>query len=239
MAGKSKRRPRSRFWGLVVKAVRESDMSAFRWRNLDKTKILVPFRMLLHPVDACSDIKYEGRGSLALANGMALLFFVLSVVKAVAYGFIFNEGSDAPFNVWPVFLQSLGLLLLWTLSSWSLSTLLDGEGKLREIWTTLCYCTLPYILLIPVAVLLSHVLTAEESYFILLIEAVMGLWTLLLLFASTMVVQQYTVKKTVFIMLLSAAGILAVMFLAILFFSLFQQLFIFLDTVYKEWMFRG
>ena len=214
-------------------------MSAFRWRSLDKTKILVPFRMLLHPVDVCSDIKYEKRGSLALANGMALLFFLLSIVKADAYGFLFNEGADAPFNVWPVFLQSVGLLLLWTLSSWSLSTLLDGEGKLREIWITLCYSTLPYILLIPVTAALSHVLTAEESYFILLLEAVMGLWTLLLLFASTMVVQQYTVKRTVFIMLLSAVGILAVLFLAILFFSLFQQVFIFLNTVYKEWMFRG
>ena len=39
-----------------------------RWRSLDKTKLLVPFRLFFHPVETMNDIKFEGRGSLALAN---------------------------------------------------------------------------------------------------------------------------------------------------------------------------
>ena len=44
------------------------DPSRYRYRNLDKSKLRWPFRMMRHPLSALYEIKYEGRGSLALAN---------------------------------------------------------------------------------------------------------------------------------------------------------------------------
>lgn len=223
---------------LIIKSVKETDYNKFRWSNLDLTKILVPFRLLIHPIDTCNDIKYEGRGSLGLANIIAFLYFAFSVIRSVSFGFIFNQSYGQAFNVWPVFIQSIGLLLLWVISSWSLSTLLDGEGKFKEIWITSCYSMMPVVLITIPLVVLSNFLLVEETYFITLFEYAMTLWSLILMFASTMVVQQYSVSKTILIMLLSALGIFSIVFLVIMFFSLFQQLYIFIDSVSKEMLFR-
>ncbi len=225
---------KSRLLRLVKNAVRETDWSAQKWRHPDMTKILVPFRMMLHPVSACSEIKYEGRGSLALANLLALLYLLCGVLRNVAYGFVYNQGQQESFNLWPVFVQTIGILLMWLLSSWSLSTLMSGEGKLGEIWITTCYAMLPTILLTLPTVALTNVFVAEEAAIIALLETLMAGWSIFLLVFATLVVQQYTLKKTLLMMLLTVIGIVCIVFLIILFFSLFQQLYIFLDTVFRE-----
>ena len=42
-------------------------------------------------------------------------------------------------------------------------TLLDGEGKMREIWIALCYALFPTILLGAIGILLSNVLAQGEA----------------------------------------------------------------------------
>ena len=194
--------------------------------------------MMLHPLNVSNEIKYEGRGSMAIANVLALLYLLCGVLRSVGYGFIFNAGSAESFNMWPENVQTLGILLLWLVSSWALSTLMDGEGKLSEIWITSCYAMMPTILLTVPAVILTHVAVAEEMALITLLETVMSLWSVMLLVLSTLVVQQYTLSKTIGSILLTVIGMACVVFLLIMFFSLFQQLYIFVDTVVREFLMR-
>ena len=229
---------KSRLPRLIKAAIQETDWTAWRSKPLDATKILVPFRMMLHPLECSNDIKYEGRGSLALANILALLYLMCGVLRNLAYGFIFNEGQPESFNLWPIFVQTLGILLMWLIASWALSTLMSGEGKLSEIWTTACYSMMPTVLLTLPTVVMTNVFVAEEAAIITLMETVMAVWSILLLAFSTLVVQQYTVKKTLGMMFLTVIGIACIVFLIILFFSLFQQLYIFLNTVIRELLMR-
>ena len=111
---------------------------------------------------------------------------------------------------------------------------MSGEGKLGEIWITTCYAMLPTILLTLPTVGLTNVFVAEEAAIIALLETLMAGWSIFLLVFATLVVQQYTLKKTLLMMLLTVIGIVCIVFLIILFFSLFQQLYIFLDTVFRE-----
>ena len=167
------------FKKVLKAAVDETDWAALRHKKRDATKILEPFRMMLHPLNVSNEIKYEGRGSMAIANVLALLYLLCGVLRSVGYGFIFNAGSAESFNMWPVFVQTLGILLLWLVSSWALSTLMDGEGKLSEIWITSCYAMMPTILLTVPAVILTHVAVAEEMALITLLETVMSATSLM------------------------------------------------------------
>lgn len=223
---------------LVKAAVRETDWQALFRQKRDATKILVPFRMMLHPLEVCSDIKYEGRGSLGVANLLAILYLLCGVMRELAYGFVFNESREEAFNLWPVLVQTLGILLMWLIASWALGTLMDGEGKLKEIWITTCYAMMPTILLTVPTVILTNVFVAEEMAIITILETVMSLWSIILLTMSVLVVQQYTLGKTLLTMFLTVVGIACIVFLLIMFFSLFQQLYIFLDTVFRELLMR-
>ena len=226
------------FIRLLKAAVKETDLDEIRNKKRDATKILVPFRMMLHPLGVSSEIKWEGRGSLGLANLIALLYLICGVLRGIAYGFVFNSGQAENFNLWPIFVQTLGILFLWLVSSWAISSLMDGEGKLSEIWITVCYSMMPTILLTVPAVILSNVAVQEEAALIGLLESVMTLWSVVLLAMSTLVIQQYTLRKTIGTIFLTLLGMASIVFLLIMFFSLFQQLYIFLDTVFREVLMR-
>ena len=97
---------------------------------------------------------------------------------------------------------------------------------------------LPAVLLTLPVVLLSNVLVLEEQAFLLIFRMVINGWCLILLLFSVMIAQQYTLKKTILSMLLTVVGVAAIIFLLVLLFSLFQQFYTFLNTVFKEVSFR-
>ena len=85
-----------------------------------------------------------------------------------------------------------------------------------------------------IGAVVSNVLIVDESAFLTVLEVGALLLTFLMLFISSMIVHQYTFKKTVFSMILTVLGISAVIFLMLLTLSMFQQLGTFLNTVFRE-----
>lgn len=223
---------------LLKLTLAQTDWSKYHPANWDRMKFVYPFQMMTHPIETCNDIKYEKRGSLALANIIAFLFFILRLLTATSTGFIFNINSGDKINVWAILLSTIGLILLWCVSGWSLSTLMDGEGRFGDIYILTCYSMIPEVLFRLPLILMSNIIIIEEYGLITILEIIITGWCYLLLFLSTMVVQQYTVLKTVMMCIFTVIGIMAILFLAVLLFSLFQQFYIFIKTVAAEAMFR-
>jgi hypothetical protein len=97
---------------------------------------------------------------------------------------------------------------------------------------------MPYLVFSVPLTMLSRIMTIEDYAFSNLFNQGLSVWSYFLLAVSVMQIQQYTIKKTLVSLVLSVLGILAILFLAVLAFSLFQQFGIFLETVYKEILFR-
>lgn len=208
-------------------------------KKWDIHKIIYPFRIIFHPITALHEIKYENKGSVLIANIILTLFFIETFISRTSTGFIFNMNKPTDINLWIIFLQTVVIVVLWVLTNWALCTLMDGEGTIREIWIASNYALMPQVLLTIPVVLISHVLTYEETAFLNIFNTVMVAWTVLLILLSVMIIQQYTLGKTILSMFMSAVGIIAIMFLGVLLVSLFQQVYIFILTIYKELSFRG
>lgn len=221
------------FRGLRIQAA-HLDRERLRWSHLDKTKLLVPFRLFFHPVETFNDIKFEKRGSLTLANLMAFIFFLEQMVSFTMMGYLFNPNDVRQFNLLMILAQTVLLLLLWAVCNWSSCTLLEGEGTFRQIWIATCYSLMPMVLGQPVLLLLSHMLSLTEAMFLSAATIVLQGWTLLLLFLGMMVMHQFTVARTVGSVLITVVLLAAVVFLALLSFSIFQQLGAFIGTVTAE-----
>ena len=223
---------------LIIRKCRRADYAALSPKNWDIRKIAYPFYFMFHPVEAGYEIKYKRKGSVLLANVIALLVFFVTLVNKASTGFIFYLSRPESLNSWLVLGQTVALLILWAVANWALCTLMDGEGWFREIWIFTCYAMLPAVLLTLPVVLLSNVLVLEEQAFLLIFRMVINGWCLILLLFSVMIAQQYTLKKTILSMLLTVVGVAAIIFLLVLLFSLFQQFYTFLNTVFKEVSFR-
>lgn len=134
-------------------------------KKWDIHKIIYPFRIIFHPITALHEIKYENKGSVLIANIILTLFFIETFISRTSTGFIFNMNKPTDINLWIIFLQTVVIVVLWVLTNWALCTLMDGEGTIREIWIASNYALMPQVLLTIPVVLISHVLTYEETAF--------------------------------------------------------------------------
>ena len=199
-----------------------------------KEKIYILFRLLTHPIDALNDVKYEKKGSLTIANIILFLFFLVHMFSSSKTGYLFLSSNEVKVNIISVFLTSVGAVALWNVCNWAVCTLFDGEGSFREIWLMTCYSILPYVILQPMIVLFSNVLSIDETVLYSTLSTLAMAWFLLLAFLSMMVCQQFTVTKTIVLAIVTFLAILAVAFLALMLFSTSQQIIGFVKNIVLE-----
>lgn len=224
----------SRFFRGVYIRFRQIDWENYRWCNLDKTKLLVPLRFFAHPIELFNDIKYEKRGSLGVANLLLALYFVEEIINYFAVAYLFSNNEVQSFSVWPILLRTVVLVLLWCITNWAMSTLQDGKGTFKEIYLATCYALTPMVLFSVPLNLITNLMTLSESMFYSAISSALTFWSLILVFLGTMVVHQFTVRKTIGSALLSLGMIVIIAFLVLLGFSISQQIVTFAKTIITE-----
>ena len=192
------------------------------------------FRLFTHPIDAFNDIKYEREASLVIANLLAALFFFEQIFAEVATGYLFGASEADRRSIWVILASTIGLLLLWSICNWATCTLFDGEGNFKEIWIMTAYALLPWIVISPIVTVLSNISSQDEAVMIGAIKLIGISWTFLLVFLGVMVCQQFTVKKTIALIVVSILCIIALMFLVLLFFSISQQMVNFVKNIFLE-----
>ncbi|NLT08528.1 MAG: YIP1 family protein [Ruminococcus sp.] len=191
-----------------------------------------------HPVEGFEDMRWKKSGSLKIAFFIVFLLFVGQVFDGRLYGFQFGVPYDKTFSIVPYLVKSVVLFAAWVVGNWSVCTLLDGEGTMKNICIYSAYALVPYIVQLFVNVLLSHVLIRDEAVFINVIRIIGVGWSVILLFSAVRSVHQYSPGKTVFAVILTIAAMLIMLFLLVLFMSLVQQIWIFILSVYTEISYR-
>ena len=193
----------------------------------------------LHPFEGYEDLRWKKGGSLKIAFVIVFLFFTAVVSDDRLYGFQFKETYDKTFNIIPYIIKSIVLFAVWVVGNWSVCTLLDGEGTMKNICIYSSYALVPYIIQLYINVLLSHVLIRDEYIFMLVIKIIGTLWTVVLIFSAIKAVHQYSFSKTISACLLTLAAMMIILLLLVLLLSLFQQLYVFIYSIYTEISYRA
>ena len=115
-------------------------------------------------------------------------------------------------------------LLLFCVSNWCFSTLTDGKGRFSDIYVTCCVSLLPLILTLPLAAILSNMLTLDETGIYQFITTIGMIWFAFSLFCGILVTHDYSFGKTVLTLVLTVLGMVIILFLTILFLNLISQI---------------
>ena len=191
-----------------------------------------------HPVEGFEDMRWKKSGSLKIAFLIVTLLFFAELAYGRLYGAQFYISYDKIFNIVPYIVRSFVLFGVWVVGNWSVCTLLDGEGTMRNICIYSAYSLIPYVAQVYINVILSHFLIRDEMVFMDIIRIIGTLWTAVLLFSAIRSVHQYSALKTVLAILLTVAAMLIMLFLMVLILALVQQIWIFLSSVYTEISYR-
>lgn len=153
-------------------------------------------------------------------------------------GFIVNIYNPEEMNSLMEIVYVLIPVLFWCTANWSLTTLMDGEGKFVEIFIATCFALVPLVMINFPWIWLSNFISMQEAMFYYLSQSFAVIWFFFLIFVGNMTVHQYTPSKTVGTIVLTIIAMGFIAFLCLLFFSLIQQIIAFFSVIYQEIVFR-
>jgi len=207
------------------------------WKHLGKT-LKYSLYVCTRPLDGFWDLTHEKRGSIGAANVIIALAVVVEVLRLTLTNFQFVLINLEYFNSVIVALRILLPVGLWTVANWSLTTLMDGKGRMFEIYMAVCYALTPYVIINAIMILLSQIITFEEGAIYTVLAGFSAVWTGILLLAAMMMVHDYSLAKTIGSSLLTIIGMGIMVFIFVIFFSLVSDAVAYFVSLYKEILFR-
>ncbi|MCL2185676.1 MAG: YIP1 family protein [Treponema sp.] len=207
------------------------------WEHLGKT-LRYSLYVITHPLDGFWDLTHEKRGSLGAANVIIALAVIVEVLRLTLTNFQFVTINMEYFNSIIVALRILLPVGLWTVANWSLTTLMDGKGRMLEIYMSVCYALTPYVIINAILIVLSQFITFEEGAVYWVLAGFAAIWTGLLILSAMMMIHDYSLIKTILSSLLTVVGMGVMVFIFVIFFSLISDAVAYFVSLYKEIMFR-
>ncbi|MDE7300049.1 MAG: YIP1 family protein [Lachnospiraceae bacterium] len=208
-------------------------------KYFSKAKVKYMFYTLTHPMDGFYEIRHRERGSVPLAVVSVILFSLVYSMNKMVASFIVNDTDPRTVDS----LDNLGgvllLYLLFCVGNWSITCLLNGEGRLKDIATALGYSLVPMTLCYVLATFVSQFVAQNEEGFYTIIITIGTAWTVLLAMSGIMIVHNYSLAKTMLTLVLTIIAMLIIVFIVMMLSDLVNQVYGFIYSIYTEILFRN
>ena len=194
-----------------------------------------------NPVDGAYGISKEGRANWLTSTLILVIFIIEFVVSKYTSGFLvkmMNNVMEGRYEIFGDIGTVLVVMVALTACTYLVCTINDGEGTVKKIYTFFCYSLVPYIILTPIAYLLSHVLTENEVFLINMVNIVTYGWIVVLAVMGLKEVNNFTMSETVKVLFLTAFTALILALLIFIVYVLWAQVFEFVTSIVGEVVYR-
>ena len=200
--------------------------------------------MLFHPIVVSEHIKRQ-RGDAKFKRLTVIL--VLSIL-ALALGVNIFSIYFTHYPLATVSVRKANLLLecgklfvpvlTWVLASYAMTTILDGATKIGEAMLYNALALVPYVLFTVPAVLLSRTMDGGQAGLYFVMTGGLLLWVALLMVVGIKEMNEYTIRKTLLVVLLTVFTMAVIWATAVLLFTISSQFVTMIREVYYEIIYR-
>lgn len=191
-----------------------------------------------HPMDGFYWIRHQERGSVPLAILMVMIFSFCFSGNRLLAAFIVNDIDPRSVDSLYEFIGVMTFYLLICVSNWSITCLLNGEGRLKDIAIAVGYGTVPISVVLIIATIVSYAVADNEQGIYKLFLIVGIIYGLIIMLIGIMQVHNYTLGKTIVTLLLTFIAMFIIIFLLLLLSNLIGLVINFIRSVYTEIIFR-
>ena len=197
------------------------------------------FYVLFHPFDGFFEVRFRNKGNYALSAIIVLLYGIIGIFDYQYRGFIIN--NNPPFYMNSIFIFTVAVfpILLFIISNWSITTLFNGNGKIKDIFIVIAYSLVPKLVFDFIRTLLSNVIILDEVFILNSIVNIGTIWFFFLLFCGLCVTHEYTVFTNIVTLIATFVAAVIIIFLVMLYFILMGKIVGFAAAVFSEVFQRG
>ena len=194
---------------------------------------------LTHPMNGFYWIRHKDYGSVPIAILMMVLFSFSFTMNRLCASFVVNDVDPRTVNLLTEFLGVAMLFFLVCIGNWSITCLMNGEGRFKDIIIAVGYGLTPATIGMVLSTILSQFIAGDESAFYTLVMAAGIVYAVMLVLVGIMQIHNYTVGKTLWTLILTFIAVLIIIFLVLLAYSLVGQMITFVKSIYLEIVFRS
>lgn len=207
-------------------------------KYFSKEKFKYAMYTVSHPMDAYYEIRHRERGSVPIAFILVILFALTFSINRMSASFIVNDVDPRDVNALTELMAVLLLFMLFCVGNWSITCLMEGEGRMKDIVTAVGYAMTPMIVTFNIATIISQLVTVDEAAFYSIIIGVGIAYSIIMALMGIMTVHNFTLGKTLVTILLTFVAMFIIIFVALLFADLISQVYNFFYSIYQELIFR-
>ena len=195
---------------------------------------LYSFRFLRHPEDSVYEARKNNRASVLSCTIILLLIFAEYILGLVYTGFIFNNTIIEETILLKEGVKILIPIILFVIANYLMSSLMEGEGRFKDIYVSVVSSLTPIVVMYPLIILISNLLTLQESFLYTFFIIVMFIWSGILLFMDIKNTHNYTVGQTFVNVLLTVFMVVILILVILVIYVMSYQVISFFEDIIKE-----
>ena len=196
------------------------------------------FYTVSHPADGYYWIRHQEKGSIPIALLLVFLYGIAFSVNRICASFIVNDIEPRTVNLLAELAGVVLLYFILCVGNWSVTCLMEGEGRFRDILVAVGYALFPMLVTTVLATVVSQFVAENEEAFYTILMGIGTAYTVILLIMGIMQIHNYTMGKTLVTLFLTVVAMLILIFLALLVLNFITQVYTFLRGIYTELIFR-
>ena len=205
---------------------------------LNKDKLHYWGYSLLHPFDGFFEIRFRNQGSMLIATLLLVAYAILRCLSYQYTGFVMNLNNIDEMDALSIFISTVSVVVLGAVANWTITTLFNGKGKLKDIYIVICYSLTVLIIGDAIVTFASNFVTTEEVMILTSISMLCYAYFIFLLIAGLGTVHEYSFAGNLFSMVMTVVAAAVILFIGVLLFTMLERMFSFVTSVGEELMRR-
>ena len=185
-----------------------------------------------------ADEDHCNHGSLLIATLLLIAYAVLNCVKFQYTGFPMNMNSIEEMDALSLFISVVSVVVLFTVSNWTVTTLFNGKGKMKDIFIVLCYSLTVLIVGDIIVTFASNFVTTEEVMILTSVQMLCYVYFVFLVIAGLTTIHEYGFGGSIMSIIMSVVAAAIILFIGILVFTMLERMISFFSSVAEELMRR-
>ena len=193
---------------------------------------------LVHPFDGFFEIRFRNHGSAFLATLLLIAYAVLNCLKFQYTGFPMNMNNIEEMDALSLFISVVSVVALFTVSNWTVTTLFNGKGKMKDIFIVVCYSLTVPIIGDAIVTFASNFVTLDEVMILTSVQMLCYAYFAFLVIAGLTTIHEYGFGGSIMSIVMSIVAAAIIRLIGILVFTMLERMVSFFSSVAEELMRR-